>query len=261
MTVGHLSPAGFVDRHLPNASRGLWRLFLLVLLLIFGLRTAGAAYNDFTAPVLTVTSHANGQIVNARTIVLQGSATDAGRGGHGISSISARGTIQGATAAGDATVNWSQGFTLNPGPNHISVYAYDNSTSQNFTTISLIINFQPLDTLPPSLTVTSHNNGAIVNTKTIVISGTASDGGLGNNGISSVYLQGPLPGTSATGAGSVTWSREIILFRGANYINIYAYDDSDIKNERLITLTINFQPTDPLPPLLEITSHTSQRRP
>ena len=216
-----------------------------------------AADNDFTGPALTVTSHFNGQIVTSRTIVLTGTATDAGHGSHGISSVIAQSTIQGATAIGDATVNWSQSVTLNPGANNINLYAYDASASRNDTTVSLTINFQPLDSLPPNLTVISHANGAIVNTKTIVLSGTASDAGLGNNGISSVYVQGTVPGSQVAGAGTVNWSREITLNRGANYLYLSAADASDVLNQKQITLTINFQPVDVLPPLVAVTSHSS----
>ncbi len=230
-------------------------MFLLWLALI--VPVLRAADNDFTGPALTVTSHFNGQIVTTKSIVLTGTATDAGHGGHGISSVNARGTIQGAIAAGDATVNWSQSLTLNPGANNLNLYAYDDSTSRNYTTVSLTINFQPVDSLPPNLTVTSHANGAIVNTKTIVLSGTASDAGLGNNGISSVYVQGTVPGSQTAGAGTVNWSREVTLNRGANYLYLAASDDSDVRNEKQVTLTINFQPLDVLPPLLQVTSHTS----
>ncbi len=229
---------------------------LLWLLLFLGPTLLQAGDNDFTAPSLTVTSHANGQIVNTKTILLQGTASDVGRGGHGIRQIIARSTVEGATATGDATVNWSQSITLNAGPNSISIYAYDNSSSQNAATVTLTINFQPVDSLPPRLEITSHANGAIVNTKTIVLAGTASDSGSGDNGISSVYLFGTLPGSTTTGFGTVNWSREITLNRGANNLSIYAYDASDVNNEKLVNWTINFQPTDPLPPTIEINSHT-----
>lgn len=235
-----------------------WRFLVsLALLLNSGFWAARAADNDFAAPALTVTSHANGQIVNTRTIVLQGTATDAGRGGHGISAVTVRGSAQGGTATGNAIANWSQTITLSAGQNTLYLYAYDQSTSQNSTSLTLTINFQPVDALAPNVVVTSHAQGAIVNTKTIVVSGTASDAGYGNNGISSVYLRGNIPGATATGTGTTTWSREFTLNRGANTLYITASDASDVQNQRELNLTINFQPTDGLAPSIEITSHTS----
>jgi hypothetical protein len=103
---------------------------------------AQAADGDFSPPLLTVSSHVNGQIVNTKTIVLSGTATDAGRGGHGISSVYARGEVAGATAVGSDTVNWSQSITLYPGANYIEVDAYDNSDQKNLTRGQLPFHFR-----------------------------------------------------------------------------------------------------------------------
>ena len=230
---------------------------LAVLGLLLATSVLRGADGDFAAPSLSITSHANGQIVETKTIVLSGTASDAGRGDHGISAVSARGTITGATALGNATLNWNQSITLSAGPNYIEVYAVDNSEARNTTTVPITINFQPIDSLPPNIVVTSHQNGQTVNTKIITVSGTASDGGRGDNGISSVYVNGTIPGATATGAGTATWTQTVTLNRAANYINIYAYDNSDVQNYQTLTLLINFQPVDALPPTLVITSHTN----
>lgn len=228
-------------------------LFLTLLLTIEN----WAADNDFAAPVVTITSHTHGQIVNTKSIVLTGTATDADRGGNGISSVYARGTITGATATGSATVNWSQTIMLNPGANLLEVYAYDNSEAKNSITLPITINFQPLDSLPPEISITSHQNGETVNTKTIVVSGTATDAGRGDNGISSVYLRGTIAGAVAQGAGTATWSQTITLNPGVNNLEVYAYDNSDVQNSKVQPLTINFQPVDPLPPNILVLSHTN----
>jgi Glucodextranase, domain B/Beta-propeller repeat len=232
-------------------------LALTALALLVDTSMLWAADGDFTAPFLSITSHANGQIVNTKTIVLSGTATDAGRGGNGISGVYVGGANTGATAVGNGTVNWSESITLSPGANTLNVYAYDNSTQQNVTTVPITINFQPVDSLPPTLVVTSHQNGQTVNTKTITVSGTATDAGRGNNGISSVYLNGTIAGATATGAGTATWSQTVTLYPGANYISVYAYDNSDVQNAQTLALVINFQPVDALPPTIVITSHTN----
>ncbi|MEO8614531.1 MAG: SBBP repeat-containing protein, partial [Luteolibacter sp.] len=213
--------------------------------------------DDFTAPAITITSHTNGTIVNTRTITLSGVASDSGRGDSGISSIYVRGTLPNTTAAGAGTVNWNQAVTLYPGSNSIDVYAYDNSPQKNQRLINIVINFQPLDTLGPLTQVTSHQNGQIVNTKSITLSGTSTDAGRGNNGISSVYVRGSIPNSNAAGAATVNWSREVTLSPGANYIEVGAYDNSDVQNYLSETLTINFQPVDPLPPTITISSHVN----
>lgn len=233
-------------------------LFWLALLILQSATFQGlGADNDFSGPQLAITSHGNGQIVNTKTITLSGTATDAGRGGHGISSVYLRGTIPGATTAGDGTANWSQSITLSPGANSIDVYAYDNSEGKNSTTVTITINFQPVDSLPPSIAITSHQNGQTVNTKTITLTGTATDAGLGNNGISSVYVRGTIPGATAAGSGIANWSQNLTLYPGANSIDIWAYDNSDVQNSKTVSIIINFQPVDPLPPTITVTSHTN----
>jgi Tfp pilus assembly protein PilZ len=230
---------------------------LAVLALLLGTSVLWAADGDFAGPFLSITSHVNGQIVNTKTIVVSGTASDAGRGGNGISSVYGRGYVTGATAVGNDTVNWSQSISLGRGANNISFYAYDNSEARNGTQASITINFQPIDSLAPAIVVTSHQNGQTVNTKTITVSGTATDAGRGDNGISSVYLNGTIPGATATGAGTATWSQTVTLYSQANTIYINAYDNSDVQNWKTLPLLINFQPVDALPPTLVISSHTN----
>ncbi len=212
---------------------------------------------DTLGPLTQATSHQNGQIVNTKTITLSGTSTDAGRGNNGISSVYVRGYIPNSNAAGVATVNWTQQVTLNPGVNNIEIGASDNSDVQTYLSQTLTINFQPTDPLPPTIAIASHANGQIVGTSTIVLSGTATDSGRGNNGISSVYLRGYLQNATTTGAQTVNWSKEIQLQPGANSITVYASDDSDVKNEGRVDLTVNFQPSDTLAPTLNVTSHTT----
>ncbi len=233
------------------------RTLVLTLLLSQGRPELRAADNDVSGPSLSITSHHNGQTVNTRTITLSGTATDAGTGDNGISGVFFNGQIPGSTATGGGTVAWSREVTLYGSANTVSVYATDGSDAKNQQRLTLTINFQPLDTLPPTLTVTSHVNGETVNADTITLSGTASDAGQGDNGISSVYINGSIPGATTTGTGTVTWTRVVKLHGRANWIGISAYDDSDVQNAASLTLAINFQPTDPLPPTIVVTSHAN----
>ena len=116
------------------------------------------------------------------------------------------------------------------------------------------------DFTPPAITVTSHANGAIVNNRTITLSGVASDAGRGESGISSVYVQGTLPNTGAAGGGTVNWTKELFLSPGTNSLAVYALDNSPQKNERLVTILINSQPLDTLGPVTWTTSHLHQSR-
>ena len=96
---------------------------------------------DSTGPQLTITSHANNQTVIGTTITISGTATDSGRGDNGISSVTVNGIrASGDTATGTGAANWTRTFMLNSGANNITVVAKDNSSPQNSTTLSIVIN-------------------------------------------------------------------------------------------------------------------------
>ena len=97
------------------------------------------------------------------------------------------------------------------------------------------------DTTGPLLTITSHTNNQIVYTGTITVSGTATDSGLGNSGISSVTVNGVrASGDTASGSGTANWSRPVTLSGGANIIAVVVKDNSAGQNSTTSTITINF---------------------
>jgi lysyl endopeptidase len=105
-------------------------------------------------------------------------------------------------------------------------------------TMKAVYSSGPSDTTPPSLTITSHSNGQTVSTSTIILRGTATDSGLGNNGISSVTVNGVrAAGDTATGAGTANWSRTISLALGSNLITVIAKDGRQNGSNRSITIT------------------------
>jgi hypothetical protein len=97
---------------------------------------------------LEVTSPIDGQTVSDGTITVMGTATDAGRGDNGISSVTAGGVrASGDTASGSAVANWNRSVTLVPGPNGIEVIAKDSSPNLNATSQIITVYYQP----PPGL--------------------------------------------------------------------------------------------------------------
>src|SRR6185369_14268194 len=192
------------------------------------------------------------------TITLSGTASDSGRGNNGISSVTVNGVnASGGTASGSGTANWSRNLTLSQGANNITVVARDNSSNQNSTTKSITVNYQPVDSTGPSLSITSHSDGQTVSNSTITLSGTASDSGRGNNGISSVTVNGVnASGGTASGSGTANWSRNLTLNQGANNITVVARDNSSNQNSTTKSITVNYQPVDSTGPSLSITSHS-----
>ena len=106
------------------------------------------------APNLIIASHANGAMVNTSSVLLTGTATDAGRGGSGIASVTVNGLpANNGSAVGTGTANWSSAVILNVGSNLLVVVARDNSTSQTPTTnsINVILVLPPQP--PPALKI------------------------------------------------------------------------------------------------------------
>ncbi len=96
--------------------------------------------------------------------------------------------------------------------------------------VSLVV-----DTTPPALAVTSHENGQVVTTPTITVSGTASDA---TSGVASVEVNGEavaifggvwtMPGVSLDeGANAIAVTAEDAAGHVANYILIINYDAPD----------------------------------
>ncbi|EIP97261.1 immunoglobulin I-set domain-containing protein [Opitutaceae bacterium TAV1] len=88
--------------------------------------TGGAP--DVTMPTLTITSPANGDTFTVTTITVSGTATDAGRGDSGITSVMVNDQpAANGTATGDDTANWSHTLTLSSGTNLITAVAVDGA--------------------------------------------------------------------------------------------------------------------------------------
>ncbi len=130
---------------------------------------------DNTAPTLLITSHTNGQAVSSASATIAGTATDSGKGGNGVASVTvnAQGAT-GGTAAGNATASWSRAVTLSPGANTITVDASD--TQGNVATQTITLNY----TIAPVTSATLTSNVATPqNTGTAITFTAAGTGGVG----------------------------------------------------------------------------------
>ena len=106
----------------------------------------------------------------------------------------------------------------------------------------------PLDITGPLIAITSHTNNQTVTTSTITVVGTASDGEVGNSGISSVTVNGvAATGGTASGALTATWSRVVTLTPGANTITVVANDASPTVNSSTVSITVTYQPVTMFP--------------
>ena len=91
---------------------------------------------------------------------------------------------------------------------------------------------------------------------TVTVSGNASDAGSGDNGISSVTVNGVRAnGDTAFGNGTASWNLPINLAQGDNIISVVATDNSGNRNSSTQAITVNYQPSDNAGPNLSISSH------
>jgi hypothetical protein len=224
----------------PQSPSGYWVMQMVA----FKAATIGS---DTIPPAVAITSHTNNQTVTTSPITVSGTASDSGLGNNGISSVTVNGVAaSGGTATGSGTANWSQSVTLNPGANTIAVVAKDASSAQNSTTVQITVTYNPSspDSTGPAVAITSHINNQTVTTSPITVAGTASDSGLGNNGISSVTVNGvAATGGTAVGSGTANWSRSIALNPGPNTITVVAKDNSTNQNSTTVQITVTYSPT------------------
>jgi len=107
------------------------------------------------------------------------------------------------------------------------------------TTRSVQVNQVP-DTSPPTVAITSIEDGATVTSASLLVSGTATDKGKGNNGIAYVTVNGlPASNGAASGADTANWSAIVPLHSGLNTIIALASDTVNNIAETEVTVTYN----------------------
>src|SRR5262249_59427461 len=80
------------------------------------------------------------------------------------------------------------------------------------TITQMTVNYSAADANGLEVAITSHRNNQTVTSSPITVSGTASDSGLGNSGISSVTVNGvAASGGTASGSGTANWSQSVTL--------------------------------------------------
>ena len=107
------------------------------------------------------------------------------------------------------------------------------------TTRSVQVNQVP-DTLPPTVAITSVSDGATFTSASLLVSGTATDHGTGDNGIAYVTVNGlPASNGAASGGNTANWSAIVPLHSGLNTIIVLASDTVGNLGETEVTVTYN----------------------
>ncbi|HTV63111.1 MAG TPA: hypothetical protein VMH30_11140, partial [Verrucomicrobiae bacterium] len=166
------------------------------------------------------------------------------------SDLMANGAQGGEWDPADSVIRWgpyldddSRTFSFEvSGP--AGIYPFSDQVSFNgystTTTISLPVSMPVADTTPPALSITSVADGDSEISADLLVSGTASDSGRGNNGISLVTVDGlPANNDTASGAGTADWSADVQLHTGPNTIVVVATDTVGNSTNEAVTVTYN----------------------
>lgn len=192
---------------------------------------------DTTSPTITITSPTTSPNYEtaASSIILSGTASD----NIGVTQVLWT-NDRGGSGQASGTTNWTaNGIALQAGFNTLTLIAQDAAGNVGVDTIVINYKVNSTDFTGPSLTITIPSDGQTVSNSSITISGMASDAGLGNNGISSVAVNGVrASGDTASGAGTANWSLSIPLNQGQNTITVMAKDASPNQNSTTRTITI-----------------------
>jgi hypothetical protein len=114
----------------------------------------------------------------------------------------------------------------------------NNRVRQVTPGVSVTVTYNPPDMQGPAITITSPLNNATVTSASLPVSGMASDNGYGNNGISSVTVNGvSASGGTVSGSGTANWNTTIMLIPGVNPIMVVAKDMLNNSNQQQITVT------------------------
>ena len=149
------------------------------------------------------------------------------------------------------------GTPTSTGTFNVTVFVSDNLETISRTFVWTVQSTGSSDATAPSLAITSHTSGQTVTTSTITLAGTASDGGAGGSGITSVTVNGSTAtGGSASGNNTANWSRSVSLALGANTFTVVAADGAGNVRTSSVTITRGTS-TDATAPTLTITSHLS----
>ncbi len=238
----------------PGTYTETWQMSNVSSVFFGGTATLTRTVVDMTPPAVSISSPYSGQVFTTSSITVSGSATDSGGSGlhYVLVDNGANGSNGVQYVSGNSASYSVSGITLVQGSNLIGVEAYDNAGNVS-TLATVTVTYNPVDTTPPTVSISSPYSGQVFNTSPITVSGTASDsGGAGlsdvivdngaNNSNGYQFLSGNSASFSVSG---------ITLVQGSNLIGVKTYDNAG-NPSTLATVTVTYNPstTSPTAPVL-----------
>jgi len=201
---------------------------------------------DTTKPIVTIEAPQDDAVTTTEGVTISGTASD----DRGVAVVEAR-INSGMWNAATGTTSWSIKFNLLEGDNTIEVRALDDAGNIGRSSIDVTYDpGEPPDTEDPVISIESPVEDAVFNNDVITISGTASD-----NSCTCRVEVNVNGGNLMMATGRQSWSIEIVLEEGENFITARVTDDSG--NVGFDTLTIFYEilePEDTASPQITIVS-------
>lgn len=164
--------------------------------------TSGAYVTNSKQPIVfTVVDESGGSGVNISSLVIKLDGTKVTSG------------IVSTAIANGYSVTYTPATAMSDGSHTITVDCSDNDGNAASTKTTTF----KVDTIPPSLNVSSPTDGLLTNNSTCVVSGTTND-------ITSSPVTLTVNGATVTVASNGTWSKTVTLVEGSNTITVIAKD-------------------------------------
>ncbi|MFC1717863.1 Ig-like domain-containing protein, partial [Candidatus Poribacteria bacterium] len=202
---------------------------------------------DMTPPTVTITGPLPGSEVSG-TITIATTVSD-NTGVEGITNVEFY--VDGALSGNDTTHPFSYSWdttTVSDGSRTIEAKAYDEAENMGTDQVSVMVN--NVDTIPPTVTITTPAAGSEVSGTTTVVA-SVSD----NNGVAAItnvdfYMGGVLKGSDTAYPFSCSWDTTTAS-DGSCTVEAKAYDEAGNMGAGQISVTVNN--ADTIPPTVSIT--------
>ncbi|MDH3364567.1 MAG: Ig-like domain-containing protein [Thermoplasmata archaeon] len=178
---------------------------------------------DTTAPVVSITSPANGTSLNSSSVTVTWTASDGAGSGIALMEIK---LDSGAWTA--VTSNLRQFIELAQGSHNVSVRVTDNADNVATASVTFMV-----DTANPTLSITSPQDGWETSDQSVTIEWTCSDAGCGID-----RIEVCIDGGSYFSVGTASECAFSDLEAGEHTVEVRAYDKAGNTGEAAVTFTV-----------------------
>jgi hypothetical protein len=206
---------------------------------------------DTTPPLVDITFPSTALNFSASTtpVVLAGSASD----DTSLASVMWYNLTTGTSGNTTGTTSWIANVPLTNGSNDVKLVATDDAGNSASKTVTIDYTSPP-DSAPPIIVIVVPNTPLFGATVTpLAVAGTAND----SVGVSLVTWYNQTTGGRGVALGTTSWTADVPLASGGNFIAITAEDPSGNKSTATLLVSYHTTITDNVAPFLQIQQPTT----